>query len=140
MLISEFPAGASFYDCYFNVDTAQWSAFSLDLALSEAQIDYGSRVPSQKRPQNFFVPSPDTLRYQYILECLVTNQVSALVVGPACSGKSALLKNTLFSQVFDFTKQLVADHLTMSSHCDSTVFKENLERLLEWRASKQTGE
>jgi hypothetical protein len=50
MLISEFPQDASFYDCYFNVDTSQWSAFSLELALSEALIDYGAKVPSQKRP------------------------------------------------------------------------------------------
>jgi hypothetical protein len=140
MLISEFPQDASFYDYYFNADSSQWSAFSLELALSEAQIDYGARVPSQKRVQNFYVPSHDSVRYQYVLECLVANQVSTLVVGPACSGRSALVKNTLFSQVFDFTKQLVTDHVTMSSHCDSTGFKENLERLLEWRPSKQTGE
>lgn len=28
----------------------------------------------------------------------------------------------------------------MSAHCDSSVFKENIERLLEWRPSKLTGE
>ena len=86
------------------------------------------------------MPSQDSIRYQYVLECLITNQASTLIVGPACSGRSSLVKNTLFSKVFDFTKQLVADHVTMSSHCDSTMLKENVERLLEWRADKATGE
>ena len=104
MLISEFPENASFFDYFFNLDSSQWNAFSLELALSEATIDYGTKVPSQKRAQNFYVPSRESIRYQYVLECLVTNQVSTLVVGPACSGRSALVKNTLFSQVFAFTK------------------------------------
>jgi len=140
MLISEFPENASFFDYYFNLDSSQWSAFSLELSLNEAQIDYNARVPSEKRAQNFYVPSRDSVRHQLVLECLVTNQISTLVVGPACSGRSALVKNTLFSRVFDFTKQLVADHVTMSTHCDSTMLKENIEGLLEWRPSKQTGE
>lgn len=140
LLISEFPPNASFYDHFFNLDSSQWNAFSLELALTEAQIDFGARASSQKRAQNFYVPSRDSLRYQYVLECLITNQVSTVVVGPACSGRSALLKNTLFGVVFDFTKQLVTDHVTMSSHCDATRFKENIERLLEWRPSKLTGE
>ena len=88
--------------------------------------------------QNFFVPSADSIRYSYLLECLVTAQVPTLVVGPATSGRSSLLRETLFSHVFQFTKHLVTDHVTMSSHTDSSLFKENVERLLEFRLSKHT--
>ena len=45
----------------------------------------------------------------------------------------------MFGHVYSYTKQLMADHVTMSSHCDSRIFKENVERLLEWRLNKQTG-
>ena len=69
----------------------------------------------------------------------MTNQVSTLVVGPAGCGRSALLRETLFSQVFNFTKQLITDHVTMSSHSDCTIFKESVERLLEWRLDRATG-
>lgn len=62
------------------------------------------------------------------------------MVGPACSGRSALLRETLFNHVFNFTKQLITDHVTMSSHTDSQIFKENVERLLEWRLNKATNQ
>lgn len=85
------------------------------------------------------MPSPDSVRYELLLECAVANQVSTLVVGPSCSGRSALLRETLFTSVFSYTKQLVTDHVTVSGHTDCVVFKENVERLLEWRQNKATG-
>ena len=88
---------------------------------------------------NFYVPSADSVRYGFLLECAVTNQVSTLVVGPACSGRSAFLRETLFTDVFSYTKQLVTDHVTVSEHTDAAVFKGNVERLLEWRQNKATG-
>ena len=139
MLISDYPEDASFYDYYFNLDSSGWTKFSLEVELNDAQIAFSNVVPSQKKIQNFYVPSADSVRYSYLLECLVTSQVSTLVVGPAGSGRSALLRETLFGQVFNYTKQLITDHVTMSAHTDSQVFKENLERLLEWRPNKATG-
>ena len=85
------------------------------------------------------MPSKDSVRYGYLLECFVTNQFSTLVIGSAGSGRSALLRETLFTNVFDYTKGLITDHITMSAHTDSVVFKENVERLLEWRLDKKTG-
>ena len=46
----------------------------------------------------------------------------------------------LFYKVFTYTKRVITDHVTMSSHTDSTIFKENVERLLEWRENKKTGQ
>lgn len=90
--------------------------------------------------QNFFVPSAESIRHSFLLEAFVTNQVSTLVVGPAGAGASTLLRETLFSHVFNFTKALQTDHVSLSSHTDSGVLKDNVERLLEWRTSKTTGE
>jgi excinuclease UvrABC ATPase subunit len=79
------------------------------------------------------------MKYSFLLECLVTSQVSTIVIGPAGSGRSSLMKETLFNHVFNYTKQLITDHVTMSSHTDSTQFKDNVERLLEWRLDKKGG-
>jgi excinuclease UvrABC ATPase subunit len=79
------------------------------------------------------------MKYSFLLECLVTTQVSTIVIGPAGSGRSTLMKETLFNHVFNFTKQLITDHVTMSSHTDSTQFKDNVEKLLEWRLDKKGG-
>ena len=140
MLVSDYPEGASFFDCWFNLETSGWVPFSLEQVINETNIDYNDRLPSQKKLQHFYVPSHASIRYAHILECLVTKQVSTIVTGPACSGRSALLREMLFSQVFAFTKQLVADHVTMSAQCDSKIFKDSVERLLEWRLNKQTGQ
>ena len=139
MLVSDYPEGVSFFDCWFNLETSGWTPFSLEQAANEAQIDYTNRMSSQKKLQHFYVPSHDSVRYSYLLECLITKQVSTIVVGPACSGRSALLRDMLFTQVFAFTKQLVADHVTMSAQCDSKVFKDSVEGLLEWRPNKKSG-
>lgn len=139
MLISDYPEDASFFDCYFNLESSGWTKFSLEMEMNDAQIAFGNSVPSQKKVQNFFVPSAASVRYSYLLECLVTSQVSTLVVGPAGSGRSALLRETLFNHVFNYTQRLITDHVTMSAHTDSQVFKENIERLLEWRVHKDSG-
>lgn len=133
MLISGFPENASFYDYFFDLESSDWSKFNVDDAIRTAKHNYGDYLPSQRRIENLFVPSHDTVRYSYILECLVTKQSSTLVVGPACCGRSALLRQLLFEGVFDFTQQLITEHVTQSSHSDSKTFKNNIEALLEWR-------
>lgn len=139
MLISDYPEHQSFFDFFFNLESSAWNLFNLEMARNDASIRYTSLVPSQKKVQNFFVPSKDSVRYNYLLECFVTNQFSTLVIGSAGCGRSALLRESLFTNVFDYTKGLITDHITMSAHTDSVVFKENVERLLEWRLDKKTG-
>jgi hypothetical protein len=46
MLISEFPEKGSFFDYFYNVDSSSWNAFSVELALGEAQVDFSEKVPS----------------------------------------------------------------------------------------------
>ena len=102
------------YDYYFNLDLGEWSKFSLEAELSSARSSFNEMIPSQKRIENLFVPTHDTIRHKMVLECLITNQVSTLVIGPGCSGRSALLRHLLFDQVFEFTKKMSTDHVTMS--------------------------
>jgi hypothetical protein len=81
--------------------------------------------------QNFFVPSEASIRHDFMLELLVTAQTSTVVMGPTSSGRSSLLRSTLFGKLFECSKQLATDHLTMSKRYDAFKFKESLEGLLE---------
>lgn len=102
--------------------------------------DFDGLVPSQRKISNLFVPSIDSIRYAHILECLVTKQTSSLVVGPACSGKSTILRQLLFHDVFAFTHCLSTEHVTLSLKSDSIQFKDSIESMLEWRDSKNESE
>ena len=46
----------------------------------------------------------------------------------------------LFEDAFDFNKQLLPEHITMSSKCDARTFKDTVENVLEWRTNKKIGE
>lgn len=37
-----------------------------------------------------------------------------MVVGEACSGSSTILRRLLFDGIFDFTKELMTEHVTLS--------------------------
>lgn len=73
MLISDYPENQSFFDFFFNLESSAWNVFNLDMARNDASIRFTSLIPSQKKVQNFFVPSKDSVRYSYLLECFVTN-------------------------------------------------------------------
>lgn len=138
MLISNFPEGASFFDYYFDLDANDWRKFNLQVEVENARSIYNRMIPSQKRIENLFVPSVDNIRHSHVLECLVTRQASSLVIGPGCSGRSALLRHLLFDSVHEFSKKLQTEHITLSKHSTCTTFKANVESLLEYRQDKET--
>jgi len=140
MLISNFPEGQSFYDYFFCLDTSEWKKFDVQGEMDSSRNLYNMSIPSQKKIENLFVPSIDNIRHAYILECLVTRQQSAIVIGPGCSGRSALVRNLLFDAVNEFSKKLQTEHITMSSHSTCTAFKANVESFLEYKQSKDSAE
>jgi hypothetical protein len=73
MLISDYPEEQSFFSCYFNLESSSWKKFNLDLEMSDAQVAFNLLAPEQKKMQNFFVPSHESIRHSYILECLAYN-------------------------------------------------------------------
>ena len=96
MLISDYPENSSFYDYYFNVEGSGWSKFNLEVELSEAKLAFNDQMDNQKRMYNFYCPTYDSLRYHFLCEAFVTNQVSTLVIGNAGAGSSVFLKELLF--------------------------------------------
>lgn len=122
------------YDVWYSVDSSQWQPYSLEMAQAETEIAFSERPESQRKMQNLFVPTMQSIRQELMIECLVANHTSTLVFGPASSGRSSLLRSALFSKVFEYTKQLVVEHLPMSKNCNSTVFKNKIESILELKA------
>mmetsp|Transcript_42647 Transcript_42647/g.65399 ORF Transcript_42647/g.65399 Transcript_42647/m.65399 type:complete len:169 (-) Transcript_42647:6885-7391(-) len=133
MLISNFPDKGSIYDFYFCLDKSDWKKFDVEHEVFDAKANYDSLLFSQKKISNFYVPTDDSIRYSYVLECLMTKQTSTLLIGSNCSGRSMLMRTLLFETAFDFTKQLVTEHLTLSQHSESKSFKRNVEGMLEYR-------
>ena len=114
MFISNFPETGSFQEYYFDLDESEWVKFDLNSEIKNSLQRFRKLVPSQQRIENLFVPSHSNIIHSYILECLLTNQTSTLVIGPGCSGRSALLRNLLFDAAFEFSKNLMTEHVTMS--------------------------
>lgn len=73
MLISDYPEDYSFYDCYFSQDTNGWKPFNIEEEMANAKIAYNDMVGSTKRMHNFFCPSAESIRHQYLLEICVSN-------------------------------------------------------------------
>jgi dynein heavy chain len=136
LLISNYPQDASFFDYYFDLDRNDWAAFDVKQEIEGATSVYHGLIPSQKRIENLYVPTDENMRYNFILECLLTRQISALVLGPATSGRSALMRNLLFDAVYEFSKKLMSEHITLSKHSTCVSFKTMVEPLLEYKQEK----
>lgn len=77
------------------------------------------------------MPTEESIRYQYIFECMITNQHSTLILGPNASGKSALIREMMFNQIYNFAQGVQVEHYTMTHHSDCATFKEIIEAKLD---------
>lgn len=99
MFISDYPfeQNLTVFDCYFNLDTNSWAKFDIQKDLTRMQISYNEMLPQQRLIQNVTIPTPDSIRYNYIMELLLTTQKPVLVFGEGASGKSGLIKDMMFN-------------------------------------------
>ena len=81
--------------------------------------------------QNLQVPTYDSIRYNYLMELLLTTQKPVLVFGGGASGKSALVKDTLFAQMLVYARNYFVEHVTCSHHTKALAVKGAIERNLE---------
>ena len=80
--------------------------------------------------QNLYVPTEDTIRYNYVLELLISSQKPVLVFGEGASGKSSMIKDMLFSQMLAFSQDYFIEHVTCSHHTSALALKNGIERNL----------
>ena len=120
----------SLFDYYFNMDLTSWQRFSVEKELSNAVVAFHHLPNSLKRVHNLFVPTLESAKYSYLYECLIVNSESSLLIGPASSGKSELVRHVLLDQVFAYSDKYQADHLAFTRASNSQQAKELLERRL----------
>jgi len=80
--------------------------------------------------QNVFVPTVESAKANFVMESLLTTQKPIAVVGDGACGKSSMIKDFIFNQMYLFTSQTFTDHVTCSHYTTSDIFKENIERNL----------
>ena len=71
--VSELHTDENLFDFFFNHDLSTWQRFSVDKELSNAQVAYHQMVPSIKRVHNIFVPTLESTKYCFQIECLVNS-------------------------------------------------------------------
>ena len=133
LFISDYPfeQGHDIFDCFFNLDTNQWSKFDLGKDLNRMQINYQETIPSMRLVQNVHIPTYDSIRYDYVMELLLTTQKPVLVFGEGASGKSSLVKDMLFAQSLQFAQSYFVEHLTCCHYTSALALKNGVERNLE---------
>jgi hypothetical protein len=70
---------------------------------------------------------------------MATHQ-SICVIGPPAIGKSALIREFLFKQLFVFSNNSIVDHITMSHTTKDKLLKKALERRMELKINPDTNQ
>jgi dynein heavy chain, axonemal len=83
-----FPDRGSIYDHVYYPDQNKWIHWH-DL------IDKNEKIPSKAMPQDVIVTTTDKVKYSYLLELFIKNEIPVLYVGPTGTGKSIYIQNVL---------------------------------------------
>lgn len=78
------------YDYIYFPDKNEWKAW-LDLA-NKDDVD---KFPKDAQVQEIIVTTVDKIRYSYIQEYCIHQQIPTLFVGPTGTGKSVYIQNVL---------------------------------------------
>uniref|UniRef100_A0A670KJQ6 Dynein axonemal heavy chain 2 n=1 Tax=Podarcis muralis TaxID=64176 RepID=A0A670KJQ6_PODMU len=119
-----FPNKDTVYEYYVDPKRKQWSSF-------EDKLPKMWRYPSNAPFYKIIVPTVDTMRYNYLVDALISNQTPVLLVGLVGTGKTSIAQGVL--QTLDSTKWAVLV-INMSAQTTST----NVQSIIESRVEKRT--
>ncbi|XP_039605580.1 dynein heavy chain 2, axonemal [Polypterus senegalus] len=119
-----FPNKDTVYEYYVDVKNKTWSSF-------EDKLPKGWRYNQNAPFYKIIVPTVDTVRYNFLVNALVSNQCPVLLVGPVGTGKTSVAQNVL--QSLDATKWSVLS-INMSAQTTSN----NVQEIIESRIEKRT--
>mmetsp|Transcript_42407 Transcript_42407/g.49462 ORF Transcript_42407/g.49462 Transcript_42407/m.49462 type:complete len:677 (+) Transcript_42407:4205-6235(+) len=85
-----FPDRGTIYDHLFDPAKNKWMNWN-------EIINKDEKIPNNMAPQDIIVTTADKVKYSYLLELFVNNEIPALYVGPTGTGKSIYIKNVLQS-------------------------------------------
>eukprot|EP00061_Rhincodon_typus_P011682 g36893.t1 len=83
-----FPSKETVYEYYVDPKTKVWTSF-------EEKLTKSWRYPNNMPFYKIIVPTVDTVRYNFLVSNLVSNQYPVLLVGPVGTGKTSVGQNAL---------------------------------------------
>ncbi|XP_053575482.1 dynein axonemal heavy chain 2 [Bombina bombina] len=119
-----FPNKDTVYEYYVDPKTKNWASF-------EDKLPKGWRITPNTPFYKIMVPTVDTVRYQFIINALVSHQIPVLLVGPVGTGKTSIAQSVLQSLNSNSWTVLTVN---MSSQTTST----NVQNIIESRVEKRT--
>ncbi|KAH0626110.1 hypothetical protein JD844_000881 [Phrynosoma platyrhinos] len=119
-----FPNKDTVYEYYVDPKRKQWSSF-------EDKLPKMWRYPPHAPFYKIIVPTVDTMRYNYLVNALISNQNPVLLVGLVGTGKTSIAQGVL--QSLDSTKWAVLI-INMSAQTTSN----NVQSIIESRVEKRT--
>ncbi|XP_048373762.1 dynein axonemal heavy chain 2 [Sphaerodactylus townsendi] len=119
-----FPNKDTVYEYYVDGKRKQWSSF-------EDKLPKMWRYPSNAPFYKIIVPTVDTMRYNYLVTALVSNQNPVLLVGLVGTGKTSIAQRNCHS-LLDSTRNA----LTASLPTQTT--SNNVQSIIESRVEKRT--
>ncbi|XP_043393066.1 dynein axonemal heavy chain 2 isoform X2 [Chelonia mydas] len=119
-----FPNKDTVYEYFVDPKRKNWASF-------EDKLPKMWRYPANAPFYKIIVPTVDTVRYNYLVNALVSNQNPVLLVGPVGTGKTSIAQSVL--QSLDNTKWAV---LTINMSAQTT--SNNVQNIIESRVEKRT--
>ncbi|XP_069776189.1 dynein axonemal heavy chain 2 isoform X3 [Narcine bancroftii] len=119
-----FPSKETVYEYYVDPKAKVWTSF-------EERLMKSWRYPSNLPFYKIIVPTVDTVRYNFLVSSLVSNQCPVLLVGPVGTGKTSVAQNAL-QNLDSFTWSVLT--INMSAQTTS----KNVQEIIESRVEKRT--
>ncbi|KAM4844901.1 dynein axonemal heavy chain 2 isoform 2-T2 [Thomomys bottae] len=119
-----FPNKDTVYEYYVNPKIRTWTSF-------EDKLPKSWRYPPNAPFYKIMVPTIDTIRYNYLVSTLVSNQNPVLLVGPVGTGKTSIAQTVLQSLPSSQWSVLIVN---MSAQTTSN----NVQSIIESRVEKRT--
>lgn len=113
------------------MENSSWVKFDMAKVTSRMLLSFGEQIPSMRLIQNIYVPTMETVKVAYVMESLLTTLKPVAICGDGACGKTSMIKDFVFNQIFLFTQGTYSDHITCSHYTNSDVLKSNIERNLE---------
>ncbi|KAM6163721.1 dynein axonemal heavy chain 2 [Rhynchocyon petersi] len=119
-----FPNKDTVYEYFVDPKMRSWTSF-------EEKLPKSWRYPSNAPFYKIMVPTVDTVRYNYLVSTLVSNQNPILLVGPVGTGKTSIAQSVLQSLPSNQWSVLTVN---MSAQTTSN----NVQSIIESRVEKRT--
>ncbi|KAI9224756.1 dynein heavy chain and region D6 of dynein motor-domain-containing protein [Blastocladiella britannica] len=85
-----FPDGQLVYDYVYTADMKKWVTWM-------RRFEQTVKIPKNAEYSDIMIPTKDTIRYDFLLDVLMTHHKSVLLVGPTGTGKSKYISRKLLS-------------------------------------------